>query len=108
MSGLFEEYQLLALFDDYKIIDPEVKIGEYSVTYDKKMTFILYVSTYESTAILTLINNDTNNIIFNIGIKKLEKIICKEEKLFFFKERSLQQPILTIQIKPMISLDCDL
>jgi hypothetical protein len=104
MSMVFENYQLLELFDDYRLIEPEVEIAEFSSSYKHNLVLNLHVSPYDGYASLTLFDKESDKNIFDVGMEDLVRIDCKDGKLFFFKENNRYDPIITIQVKPYVSL----
>lgn len=99
--------ELLALFDEEDIIDDDAKIYQYKAKVSEIFLFTLYISWIEGFSALNLKHKDFDNFIFDIGITNIEKIECINNQLFVYKE-TINNPILSIRIKPFISLLCDL
>ena len=100
----FTEYELLELFDDKKVFDKEVYRAEYYIKYDDDFLFTLYILPCEDYATVTLSKKNIDTFIFDIGLRNIEKIICKENKLFFYKLDNNEEPFLIVQVGPSVSL----
>ena len=106
MSIEYNKKKLLGLFDKVHIMSEDIGEVEYLIFLGENRTFSLYMLPLEEYASLMLINTDKKNWLFEIEIKRLEKIICEEDTLKFYKNDNTEKPALTVKIKPEISLWC--
>lgn len=108
MSYTIEKYLFLDAFDDYRCVDDQIEAEEYIIYYPNDLTFKLYLSPYDSFAVLSLIHKQVNSRIMNIGIHNISKIDLRDKKLLFFQEDNPQKSVAEVSLKPFISFSCDL
>jgi len=106
MSVLYDKKIFSEVFDSLKVHDEYAEIVEYTVLDKFKLRLDLYISTYDDYATVTLMRNNREGWIFDIGIEHLDKIIYEKNALSFYKNDNVEKPALTITIKPEISLWC--
>jgi len=112
MSFFCDRYEMLELFDSEVIIDEEVDIAIYKVTDENNLSLSVYFSPYDGDVGLILTQKGSKRFIYELGLSKIEKVqidrgIPGEIRLIFFKE-NLQSSLVTVMIKPEISLSCDI
>ncbi len=99
---------LLILFDSEEILDKEARIVRYKYTFNEDFIFTLYISGIEDVVTISLSHKKLDLFIFDVLLEDITKIICKENKLFFYKKSNIEEPSAIVQVKPSVSLSCDL
>ena len=106
MSVLYDKNFFLEVFDSLKVHDEYAEIVEYTILDKYKSRLDLHISTYDEYATVTLMRKDKKSWVFDIGIEHLDRIVYEKNMLKFYKNDNLENPSLTVTIKPEISLWC--
>lgn len=111
MSLLFDRYAFLQHFDFEKVIDEEVEIVGYDLCC-QDLTLSVNIYPYDGLCFITIKHKKFEFLLVDIELSNIENIHFDQEKpdqirLKFYKEK-IDDAILTIMIKPNISLQCSL
>jgi len=106
--NLFDRDEFLEFFDNEEIVDTETNEVQYRVTADGDMMLALHISPHEEWAILTLAHKDLEAPLVELGVHNLNNIESDEKNLYFYTKDDTENPYLTIQVKPSVSLTIEL
>lgn len=109
---MFDKLEFLELFDEERILDRQVGTVEYKLKFEEKFILGLYMMPCEDYASVSLSYNNWGFFIFDIGLNEINKIDVDKKKpgyvfLNFYKKKS-EEPVLRMQIKPTIAIQCSI
>lgn len=102
----YNGFDLLELFcNEPKIIDEDAEIFRYELEDDFGFKLSMYISKYDQNVVLRLENQKYFNPIFDIDLKKVERIEKDGEKLSVYRSEIPKRMI--VYFKPNFRLELD-
>lgn len=100
----YDEYELLELFENNPVMlyEEDVGIYEYAKNDINEFTLKMYINIYERVCIFTLLYKNLKYPLYDIDLRNVETIKCKDDKLIIQQTNNKKNVI--IYFKPNYTL----